>query len=211
MEGSSTIEGGYDYDFVDALPTTDRLVCKICYLPCRDAQLTECCGHVFCKFCIMRFNSSYAVSHACPMCRVEPFSTFPQREADREIKALKVYCPNKIDGCGWTGELGSIVGHKRPHKRKCKKCDKCDEVIHYTVMKNHETTECPCYCQYCHITAEREVISKQHKEKCHRFPLQCPNNCGMNNILRDNMDEHKKVCPLEMIQCEYHCGGHYCS
>jgi len=29
----------------------------------------------------------------------------------------------------------------------------------------------------------------------------------MNNIPWDNMDEHKKVCPLEMIECEYHCGA----
>jgi len=146
------------------------------------------------------------VTHACPVCRKEPFKIFPQVEADREIKALKVYCPNKnAASCGWTGELGSIVGYKLP--QKCKKCDKCNDAIHYTVTSSHVTTECPCYCQYCDVTAERDMISKQHKEKCYKFPLQCPNDCGMDNIPRGNMDEHKKVCPLEMIQCEYHCGA----
>ena len=71
-------------------------------------------------------------------------------------------------------------------------------------MKSHLDTECPCYCPCCDMTAEREVISSEHKENCHKFPLTCPNNCGLDNIPRDNMDEHKKVCPLEMIQCEFH-------
>ena len=97
------MEGGFDYTFME--PPPDRLVCKICQFPCREAQLTECCGHVFCKNCLTKFKSSTVVSHACPMCRQEPFTTFPHREGDREIKMLKVYCPNKNDGCGWTGEL----------------------------------------------------------------------------------------------------------
>ena len=137
------------------------------------------------------------------MCRKESFSAFAHREADRQIKALKVNCPNVKDGCGWTGELASIVGHK-PHQR-CRKCDKCNDVIHYSNI--HLPTNCPCYCPHCDTTADREVISSEHKEKCHRFPLRCPNNCGQNNIPQDSMNNHKKVCPLEMVQCEYQCGA----
>ena len=74
-------------------------------------------------------------------------------------------------------------------------------------MKSHLDTECPCYCPYCDITAEREVISSEHKEKCCKFPITCPNDCGLRDIPQDNMDEHKKVCPFEMIHCEYHCGA----
>ena len=202
MAHESAVEGGYDYDFVDSPP--DRLVCKICQSPCHQAQLTECCGHVFCKCCLNKFRSSTVlidVSQACPMCREESFNAFAQREADREIKALKVYCPNKKDGCGWTGELASIVGHDKV-PQKCKRCDKC---IHYSDI--HLPTDCPCYCPHCDITADSEVINSEHKEKCHKFPVTCPNYCGLDNIPRDTMDDHKKVCPLEVIQCEYHCGA----
>ena len=52
-------------------------------------------------------------------------------------------------------------------------------------MKSHLDTECPCYCPYCDITAEREVISSEHKEKCYKFPLSCPNNIGVNNAPHD--------------------------
>ena len=74
-------------------------------------------------------------------------------------------------------------------------------------MKSHLDTECPCYCPYCDITAEREVISSEHKEKCCKFPITCPNDCGVDDIPRDNINEHKKECPLEMIHCEYRCGA----
>ena len=42
-------ESGYDYKFVE--PPPERLLCKICHLPCRDAQSSEA-DHVYCKRCI---------------------------------------------------------------------------------------------------------------------------------------------------------------
>ena len=191
-------EGGYDYDFVESPP--DRLVCKICQFPCREAQLTVCCGHAFCKCCLSKLRSS-STGKACPTCRKEPFDAYVQLEADRKIKALKVYCPNKKDGCGWTGELANIVNNPL---QSCERCDKCDDIIHYSDV--HLPTNCPCYCPHCDTTADREVINSEHKEKCNKFPLRCPNNCGQ-DIPRDSMDGHKKVCPLEMVQCEYQCGA----
>ena len=195
-------DGGYDYNFLN--PPPDRLLCNICQFPCRDAQQTHECGHLYCKSCINKLMTSATVSHACPVCRQEPFTIFSQLKDDREIKTLKVYCPNKSDGCAWIGELASIIGHKIPEK--CAPCDKCNAIIHYTDMTNH-LGNCPCYCPYCDVTAERKVIRSEHKEKCHKFPLTCPNKCGQDHIPQDNMDEHKKVCPLEMIQCEYQCGA----
>ena len=197
--------GGYDYKFVE--PPPDRLVCKICYLPCREARLTSC-GHYFCESCLRQLQSATTVSHACPVCRKEQFEVYPQTEADREIKGLRVHCLNEGKGCGWIGELSVLIEQKRsPHDKpipECMECEKCNEVIHYTNLTSHFTTDCPCYCQYCKVTAEREVIDNLHKEKCHKYPLPCPNNCGVNEIPRDGMDEHKVECPLEVIQC-CHC------
>ena len=188
---------GYDYDFVDDPP--DRLLCNICHLPCRDPQRSVYCSHVFCK--------SELEEGGCPVpkCHSEKFSTFVDKKLQREIKALRIYCPNKKDGCGWIGEIFDVDDHLI---KKCKiSCSKCKQIIYFSTMKSHLDTECLCYCPYCDITAEREVISSEHKEKCHKFPLTCPNNCGLDNIPWDDMDEHKKECPLEMIQCAYHCGA----
>ena len=46
-------ERGYDYEFVDSPP--EKLLCRICHLPCRDAQSSEA-GHVYCKPCIIEIK-----------------------------------------------------------------------------------------------------------------------------------------------------------
>ena len=122
---------------------------------------------------------------------------------DRRNKVRKVYYPNVKDELGSIGKLASIVGHKP--LQNCERCDKCDDIIHYSDI--HLPTNCPYYCPHCDTTADREVISSEHKEKCNKCPLRCPNNCGQDDILRESMDDHKKVCPSEMIQCEYLCGA----
>ena len=59
-------------------------------------------------------------------------------------------------------------------------------------------------CQYCHNTGEHHFIEDQHKEECPKLPLSCLNNCEVGSILREDIEAHRKECPLEMIQCEYH-------
>ena len=74
----------------------------------------------------------------------------------------------------------------------------------------HVETGCPCRkvnCQYCHDTGEHQFIESQHKEECPKLPLPCPNNCKVGTVLREDMDTHRKECPLEMIQCEYYAMG----
>ena len=49
---------GYDYTFVE--PPPERLLCKICHLPCREARSSE--DHVYCKRCVTKIKSSASVS-----------------------------------------------------------------------------------------------------------------------------------------------------
>ena len=196
-------EGGYDYDFLEPLP--DRIICKICQLPCYDAEKSSCCGHVFCKRDLMKMKSS-SRGYVCPMCRVKPLVTYPDRAIDREIKELRIYCPYSRDGCKWSGELVGLEDHLNKG-RNCvmRRCNKCKQRVHHTAMTSHTNKECPCHCQYCGITAGRAMIHNQHKENCQKCPVSCPNNCGLNNILRCDMKKHRQECPLEMVPCAY-CG-----
>ena len=34
--------------------------------------------------------------------------------------------------------------------------------------------------------------------------MPCPNTCGKDKIPRDEVDIHRKECPLEVVYCEYH-------
>ena len=112
------------------------------------------------------------------------------------IKALTIYCPNKDrNGCGWIGEIACV----NKHLRGCEiSCSKCKQIVYLSTMKSHLDTECPCYCPYCDMTAEREVISSEHKENCHKFPLTCPNsNIGVDNVPRDKFDKTNNTNELK--------------
>ena len=86
---------GYEFESVEIPP--DRLLCKICRLPGRNPYLSVCCGHLFCKPCLDRNKATTnGTTGPCSIvaCK-EKFITFPQTEADRQIKRLQVYCINK--------------------------------------------------------------------------------------------------------------------
>ena len=40
--------------------------------------------------------------------------------------------------------------------------------------------------------------------KCPKPPPTCLNNCKVGGVPGKVIEAHKKECPLEMIQCEYH-------
>ena len=80
-------------------------------------------------------------------------------------------------------------------------------MIERRYLTSHVETECPhrkVNCQYCHDTGEHQFSEGQHKEECPKLPLPCPNKCEVGSVPREDMEAHRKECPLEMIQCEYH-------
>ena len=53
------------------------------------------------------------------MCRDKKFVTFPNKQVEREVKNLDVYCTNQRKGCRWSGKLNSIRDHLS-HSSGCK-------------------------------------------------------------------------------------------
>jgi len=97
------------------------------------------------------------------------------------------------------------------HRKECPlqevECHECRKMLQRQYMTSHVETECPCRlveCQYCHITGEHQFIEGEHKEQCPKLPLSCPNECEIGSVPREVMEVHRKECPLEMVQCEYH-------
>jgi len=206
--------GGFEYQFVNSLP--DMFVCKICHLPSRSPHLTMCCGHVFCKSCLDEMKKVKSIVHTiCPVCRDEEFVTFPNKQIDREVKSLQVYCTNKDRGCEWQGEVNYIDNHLTKDGG-CEYEDVictngCGGVMQRRHLTKHVETKCSrrkLYCQYCQLEGEYQFIEGKHKEECVEYPLACPNNCEeVESIRRKDMNEHKSVCPLETIDCEYRTVG----
>ena len=205
---------GYDYDLVDPLP--DRLLCKICHLPSRNPYLSVCCGHLFCKSCLDNLKKAAAITNACPVCRDEEFTTFPNKAVDREIKSLLINCTNKEKGCKWQGELSNINNHLE-NSDGCQfeevKCsNQCGKMIQRRYLAIHVEIECPCRkfnCQYCHCSGQYQFIDGPHKEKCLRLPLPCPNKCEVGSVAREDMEKHRATCLFELIDCSNDCGGKF--
>ena len=216
---------GYKYKFVDT--PHDRYICKICRHPCRDANLSRCCGQNFCKSCLdigkdlnkpstglfsfWHFNKKTAAT--CPSCQNNELDTFPNVQADREIRSLHVMCTNKERGCEWQGELNDINSHLG-NSDSCQfadvKCsNECGKVLQRQYLTDHVETECPYRkvdCQYCHTTGKHQFIEGEHKEQCPKLPLPCPNKCEIGSVPHEEMEAHRKECPFEIVKCSITCG-----
>ena len=203
----SSVSGGYEYEFI-AIPP-DRVLCKICQNPCRDAYLTGCCGTNFCYTCLQQLKKGTAVNKACPMCREEKFRIFPNKGLDCEIKSLSIYCENRRGGCTWSGEVNGVRKHIITDCQFVEvTCpSKCGLKLKRQCIQQHVAKECPCHCQYCGATGRKEEIAAKHKTHCLQYPQPCPNGCHLGVIPSGGMSAHRKVCPLELVQCKYYIVG----
>ena len=130
--------GGYDYDFVEEPP--DALVCPVCLLPCREPHLISCCGKKVCHSCISRVQQ---VDQPCPLCRTPEFATMIDREVERQVLSLKVYCNSKQHGCTWIGELRQLEKHLIGCSYTNVSCKyECDFRCPRQQMFIHERDEC---------------------------------------------------------------------
>ena len=210
-ESSGTQYGGYEFEFVQGMDDNleDMFMCKICHLPSRNAQLSVCCGHTFCKSCLDKIKHSRTCnSKVCPVCRDKKFGAVPNKQVDRKIRSLRVYCINKKNGCEWQGEVNDINGHLSDgcmyESIEC--TNGCGEILQRRCLTQHTITECShrkINCPHCRLSGRHHFITGDHMRECPKVIIACPNHCETDNILREDMDEHRKVCSLEVVSCKY--------
>ena len=70
---------------------------------------------------------------ACAVCRQEKFGSMINKQIDREIRSLHIYCTNKENGCEWQGELNEINNHLGNsdgcHFEEVKCSNECEKMI----------------------------------------------------------------------------------
>lgn len=205
--------GGYDYQFVE-VPPPDWLMCNICQYPSKDPCLSLCCGNVFCKSCLEGVKQATITVKSCPICRDEVFKTVLHKQADRAVKSLRIFCVNKEKGCEWQGEVNHINNHLEKNtgcQYKDVKCPNgCGKMLQRGLLSNHEQDECShrkVNCKYCCDVGAYNFITGLHKDFCPKFPMQCPNVSCTAEIFREDIDEHRKTCQYEMVECCNGCGS----
>ena len=140
------------------------------------------------------------------------FGVVPNKQVDRKIRSLHIFCTNKENGCEWQGELNALnVRLNESNDNGCMyevvECTQgCGETLRRQYLSTHVLTECThrkINCQYCNLSGIHSFITGDHKEECPKIVIPCPNHCETDNILREDMDEHRKVCSLEVVSCKY--------
>ena len=153
------------------------------------------------------------------MCRATrrggQFKLFKNKQIERDVWSLQIFCTNKEKGCEWQGELNTFIkDHLKPgNVAGCQyenvKCTNgCGEMMqrrHFTCHMKKECSYRMVKCVHCHYEGKQKFIYQEHMQQCPKLPLPCPNKCTVESVCRDNMDKHRNQCPLEIVQCEYGC------
>ena len=214
--------GGYDYEFVDKLDP--KFYCLVCQDVLRDPQLTGCCGQHYCASCLEEYDSTN-YNNTCPHCRESDYDCMSNKQLQREIDSLRIYCINHSQGCRWTGQLTALTQHLASDRDGCGfvevECTlNCGVKINRSQLTKHLHHDCPqmpYQCKYCGeedtyacITGEEKMTKqrdrvpeeKGHYSVCPDYPKECPNQCGK-TTKRRKIIEHRKKCPCQQVECTF--------
>ena len=199
-------------ELLSPLPGYLHLNCPVCYeILLRDPHLVSCCGQHYCGRCI---TSLLEAGHSCPLCKSKVFQSIVDKNHERVLSSLKVYCTRKEKGCTWKGELGKLIGHTSADgdcEYSLVPCThQCGVIMVRSLLKNHEESRCPkrpTTCQHCNLYVSTYVdVTIGHYNQCPEVELLCVNQCG-ESIKRNNLSKHSTTCPFKVVKCEYvHCG-----
>ena len=209
---------GYECEFVEPPPKILTTECSICLQIPRNPHQVSCCGQRLCKSCIER---TWSENKPCPLCNQLDFTATLDKNVQRHLSDLKVYCTNKEQGCEWVGELRHLDHHLNANPRSDEELTGCEFVelsckhgcggrFQRSSLTEHHNN-CPSRpfsCEYCnHVSTYRDVVTN-HWVECPKCPLQCPNSCEDSPIERQNLKYHlNKECPLGKVSCEFQYAG----
>ena len=146
----------------------------------------------------------------CQYCHDTGEHLFIEGQHKEECPKLPLPCPNKCEFAAILRE--NMKAHRSVCQLEIVKClNKCGKQFVRQCLLTHMETECSnrtVECIHCHaLGPHSQIKGAQHGKLCPKLPLPCPNKCEVGNVLREDMEAHRKECPLEMIQCEYYSVG----
>ena len=200
-----------EYDFVEQPPKD--FSCPVSFAVLLEPYLTQCCGNHLSQEVYQRLQGQ-----PCPVCKEENLTSVKDKFHMRRVLSLKVRCPHKAEGCEWEGVLGSLEQHLNTNSSagECRYVDvdcpyACGERVQRRSLEEHKSQRCPLRpftCQYCNHKATHQKVTKEHWPVCEKYPLPCPNECGVKKIERKHHKGHlEQTCPVEVIQCNFSYAG----
>ncbi|KAG9305858.1 hypothetical protein G9A89_006269 [Geosiphon pyriformis] len=183
-----------------------NLICCICQTPFVDPVVLDTCGHTFCQACI---SQAIAVKPNCPVDRSEISSQVELKSAAKIISnmvnELSVYCPNKDEGCLYTGQRQLVNSHLKDEceyiKLKCR-VEECRMLIVKKDLDEH-MENCQARLVYCKLCKKKVQFAtfEEHSEKCPSKSVDCPYCHTARPLLLH--EAHLQDCPEKLTQCPY--------
>ena len=216
---------GYDCSFVTAPPEQFQTECPICLLVLRDPCQAECCGNVFCTFCLNKALRDG--TYSCPLCVTYNPTVFQDKHLKRKLSEFQVYCEHRRReeegvediGCAWKGELGKLDEHLNATPAPanqligCRfvkiRCKFCNEWFQRCRIDKHQVAACPereHACPHCDYHSTYEDVTGIHLQTCPQYPTQCPHcTCA---LVRGDLAFHVNTeCWLAPIVCDFQVVG----
>ena len=188
-----------DLEFVSPPPEYIHLKCPVCFdILSREPHLVDCCGQHFCARCIRSLRDQGR--RACPMCKSDRFESLLDKNQERVVRALRVYCSNKPEGCPWEGELRRLADHLSVEydiEEGCNLCQyveiqciyKCGAKLRRLMLGEHMMSACPkrpFVCEHCHkYSSTWENVTTVHYRTCDQAPTERPDNKSGDTTARE--------------------------
>ena len=162
-----------ELEFVSEYVNKDYF-CPVSLEVMRDPHQADCCGHHLSTGVAERLTKE---GKPCPMCKASTFTTRRDLYFQRIILDEKVRCLHRVSGCIWIGPLRELQNHSA------------------------SCTFRPWVCQYCKYSTCYERGTTEHAKSCPERPVLCP--CSSDYVPYSELEEHRKVCSMEVIPCEF--------
>lgn len=171
----SVSKNGYDTDwFIEPI---EKYKCGLCLCVCR-VPIEFSCGHMYCGVCFSRLE----INTTCPECRETELGWQYSAFANKEIRGLKIKCPNDCDIQGLVigKDEQSIIRHldHECKQRKLMNCTNlgCEEKILPTDLIQHTTLKCQyrtIQCSMCQQSVLYINKTKHTNEDCEDRMINC--------------------------------------
>ena len=157
----------------------------------------------------MREASLVGGETTCLLCSATPDKLNAVNVIQNSVAKLEIKCP-VIRECEWKGNISEAEKHLEDCDDFLIKCTPCAQIFPRRDKGNHHNKLCPMRRIRCKYSCDKSGYARdyeKHERFCLRFPVLCPNGCGM-EFLRDFTSKHRSVCELEEVTCpfaEYGC------
>ena len=201
LNKSLPFEGDCQFVTVDCPHSCGAYFQRSQFVELQEHETSSCPNRPFaCEFCGHKATYNEITGEHCRICEKYP-----------------VECPNREQGCQWSGTQGDIGRHLNydSFEGEFEECQfvsvACPHDCNYELQRreidSHKADDCPnrpFTCRYCsHKATYNEVINEHWASECEKYPLPCPRKCGEEGIKRQDLEKHFRVCPMQVIDCEF--------